>query len=88
VHVKRRRKATEWEIGMAERLKELREAAGLTQAQLAEAAGIPVGTLRGWELARRTPMLDAAAKVAVALGVSLDVIAGINPTRPRQRQRK
>jgi transcriptional regulator with XRE-family HTH domain len=61
---------------MGKRMKRLREAAGLSQAALARAAGVPLGTLRGWEYGRRTPLLDAAAKVADALDVSLDELAG------------
>jgi transcriptional regulator with XRE-family HTH domain len=62
---------------MGNRLKQLRRQRGLSQAKLAAAAGIPVGTLRGWEYGRRTPLLDAATRVALALGVSLDKLAGI-----------
>ena len=63
---------------MGRRFKQLREAAGLSQSQLAKAAGVPVGSIQGWEQGRRTPLLDAAARVAVAMGVSLDELAGIN----------
>jgi transcriptional regulator with XRE-family HTH domain len=70
---------------MAVRLKRLREAAGLSQAALAKAAGVPVGTLRGWEYARRTPLLDAAARVADALGCTLDELAGRTPPAKRRR---
>ena len=64
---------------MGERLRWLRQAGGLSQSELAKAAGVPVGTLRGWEYGRRTPLLDAAARVAAALGVSLDALAGLTP---------
>jgi transcriptional regulator with XRE-family HTH domain len=60
----------------ADRLQRLRHAAGLSQNQLATAADLPVVSLRNWERARRLPGLDAAAKIARALGVSLDVLAG------------
>jgi transcriptional regulator with XRE-family HTH domain len=63
------------EESMGERLQRLRQAAGLSQPQLAEAAGVPVGTLRNWEQGRRVPLLDTAACVAGALGVSLDELA-------------
>jgi transcriptional regulator with XRE-family HTH domain len=68
----RKRRATEWEIRMAQNLKRLRERAGLTQPQLAAVAGVPVGSLRCWEQATRMPLLYAAAKLAKALGVTLD----------------
>jgi transcriptional regulator with XRE-family HTH domain len=61
---------------MGERLQRLRHRAGLSQSELAKAAGVPLGTLRGWEYGRRKPLLDAAAKLADALGVSLDELAG------------
>jgi transcriptional regulator with XRE-family HTH domain len=64
---------------MGQRLKALRKAAGLSQSQLARAAGVPIGTLRGWEYGRRKPLLDTAAKLAVALGCTLDELAGIAP---------
>jgi transcriptional regulator with XRE-family HTH domain len=66
---------------MGERFKRLRRAAGLSQSQLAKAAGVPIGSLRQWEYGIRTPLLDAAARVAMALGVSLDDLAGIKPLR-------
>ncbi len=71
---------------MARRLKRLREAAGLSQSQAALAAGVPVATYQSWEHGRRTPLFDAAAKVAVALGVSLDELAGI--ASPDRRKAK
>lgn len=58
------------------RITSFRERAGLSQPQAAEKAGIPVGTLRGWEQGRRVPLLDAAAKLADAIGCSLDELAG------------
>ena len=64
---------------MAQRLQALRRLAGLSQPQLAKAAGVSVGTLRCWEQARRTPLFDAAVKLADALGVSLDELAGRTP---------
>jgi transcriptional regulator with XRE-family HTH domain len=73
------RRPSEWEAEMGKRLKALRRAAGLSQARLAEASGVPVGTLRGWEYGRRTPLLDAAARVAVALGCTLGQLGGTEP---------
>jgi transcriptional regulator with XRE-family HTH domain len=72
---------------MANRLKRLRQARGLSQARLAELAGVPVATLRSWEYAKRTPLLDAAARVAVALGVSLDELAGVPAEGPARKGR-
>jgi transcriptional regulator with XRE-family HTH domain len=62
---------------MGERFKRLRERAGLSQAEAAAVAGVPFTTLRNWEQDRREPLLGAAAKLAVALGCTLDELAGI-----------
>jgi transcriptional regulator with XRE-family HTH domain len=64
-------------MAMAKRFKQFREAAGLSQAKLAKACGIPLRTYQEWEHGNRTPLLDSAASVAVVLGVSLDELAGI-----------
>jgi transcriptional regulator with XRE-family HTH domain len=71
---------------MGVRLKTLRQARGLSQAQLAKLSGIPKGTLLQWEYGLRTPLLDAAVKLADALGVTLDELAGREP--PRKPARK
>jgi transcriptional regulator with XRE-family HTH domain len=70
---------------MGKRFQKLRQAAGLSQSQLARAANVPVASLRQWEQGRRTPLLDAAARVAEALDVSLDDLAGIG-TPPRRKK--
>jgi transcriptional regulator with XRE-family HTH domain len=48
---------------------------------LAEAAGLSPWSLRQWEQGRRTPLLDAAARIARALGVSLDKLVEGFPTQ-------
>jgi transcriptional regulator with XRE-family HTH domain len=77
---------------MGVRLKKLRQERGLSQGQLAKLSGVPKGTLLQWEYGLRTPKLDAAAKLADALDVSLDELAGRQwptesppepPTEPR-----
>jgi transcriptional regulator with XRE-family HTH domain len=62
---------------MALALARARRVMGVGQRELSEASGIPIGTLRNWEQGRRMPRLDTAAPVAKALGVSLDVLAGL-----------
>jgi transcriptional regulator with XRE-family HTH domain len=66
---------------MGERFKALREAAGLSQSQLARASGVPLRSYQQWEQGRRTPLFDAAVKIADALDVSLDELAGRGPRR-------
>jgi transcriptional regulator with XRE-family HTH domain len=75
---------------MGERLQDLRLSAGLSQSQLARAAGIPTGSLKNWEQGLRLPRLDAAYRLAKALGITLDLLAGrifdeppIKPAKPR-----
>jgi transcriptional regulator with XRE-family HTH domain len=77
---------------LGQRLKRLREAAGLTQAALADAAGVPIGTIRGYEYDRREPLVGTVVKIARAIGVSLDELAGLNddatpPGRPARKGR-
>jgi transcriptional regulator with XRE-family HTH domain len=55
--------------GFAERLKELRAQAKMTQAQLAETSGVSLGGVRDLEQGNRRPLLETAVKLAAALGV-------------------
>jgi transcriptional regulator with XRE-family HTH domain len=65
---------------MGQRLKRLREAAGLSQSQLARAAGVTLGALRNWEHDRREPLVSAAARLAKAMGCTMEDIVG--PVQP------
>lgn len=51
----------------------------MSQPQLAAEAGVPVASLRNWEQGRgrHPPYLDVAARLAQALGVTLDELAGM-----------
>jgi len=62
-----------------EKLKELRIAADLTQAVLADASGVPIGTIREYEQGKRDPLLSTAQKLARALGHGLDVFNEVTP---------
>lgn len=58
-------------------LRRLRKAAGLTQMQLAQKAGVGNGTIGNYESGGRSKIrLDVAVKIADALGVSIDVFSG------------
>ena len=73
----------------AERLRELRERAGLTQQQLADASGLPVGSLRNYEQGQREPYWQVVFRLAAALGVSCEAFAD-SPApncRPRGQRR-
>jgi transcriptional regulator with XRE-family HTH domain len=57
--------------GFGARLKELRAAAGLTQHQLADAAGVHRQYVPMLEADARCPSLAVSSRIAVALGCSL-----------------
>src|SRR5262245_46370541 len=56
----------------ADRLKQLREAAGLSRQELSDLCGLGRGTVRDYEQGRREPSLAAAFKMADALGASVE----------------
>lgn len=60
----------------AVRLRQLREAARLTQKQLGKMIGAKPTTVSSWELAHRTPELDAVCKLADFFEVSVDYLLG------------
>jgi transcriptional regulator with XRE-family HTH domain len=59
----------------AEMLRELRDAAGLSEAKLAVATGMPVGTIHNYALGRRAPSFSAVVRIAKALGVTCEAFA-------------
>jgi transcriptional regulator with XRE-family HTH domain len=77
---------------LGQRLKRLRQAAGLSQAKLAKAAGVPLGTLRNVEYDHRRPLFEAMVKISGALGVSLDEFAGrggaATPAKPAAKPKR
>jgi len=58
------------------RLRELREAKGWTQAQLAERVGFHYQNVARLERGEREPVWGTALKLAEALGVTLDAFQG------------
>jgi transcriptional regulator with XRE-family HTH domain len=58
------------------RLRQARQAAGLTQAQAAERAGVGRSRLAEWESDMHPPRTDALAKLAAAYRVTLDSLHG------------
>lgn len=71
--------------GLAERFKECRRSAGLTQQDTAQQLGCAINTVACVEAGRK-PDLDTVVKAADLFGVSLDwFVLGIEPRRPRRR---
>jgi transcriptional regulator with XRE-family HTH domain len=62
-------------MSFGQHLRRLREAAGLSRAELARRAGVPASTLRGWEGDRGFPGASAALRLTGALGVPVERFA-------------
>lgn len=78
-----------------ERLKELREAAGLSEAKLAAQSGVAPGTLHHYALGKRRPAFGAVVKIAKALGVTCEAFAACDdvaedakPAKPKKARGK
>lgn len=56
------------------KIKELREEAGLSQADLAKLFGLTQSTVGGWESDARTPKLDMLCKLADYFNVTTDYL--------------
>ena len=68
--------ASETEPHFGEIIRRLRQEAGLSQAGLAAAAGIHTRQITRYESGEQQPALDVAKRLAQALGVTLDELAG------------
>ena len=68
---------------IAERIKTLRNAAGLTQEKLSEAAQLGPEYISRLETADRTPSLDALVSISAAMGVDVVDLVG----RPKEGKR-
>jgi transcriptional regulator with XRE-family HTH domain len=69
------------------RLRELREAAGMSQAQLAEKVNVKQHAVSQWEHGHREPTLAVVVQLAETFGVT--VMEFLEPAkRPRGRKRK
>ena len=54
------------------RIRELRQARGLTQRQLAEEVGMSIPAVCQWEIGLRTPQTRMLPRIARALGCTID----------------
>lgn len=60
-----------------DRLRQLREAAGLTQIQLALRVGVTQGTIAHWERGARLPQVENLVKISNVLGCGVDELLGL-----------
>ncbi len=77
----------------AEKLRELRDKAGLSEAKLAELSGLTFASVHGYGLGRRKPSFNAVVKLSKALGVTCeafadcdDMVNGEEEPKSRQKQ--
>lgn len=63
-------------MDLSEVIRSRRAALGLSQAQLAQRAGVSLRQLARYEAGEQQPVLSAAADLAEALGISLTQLAG------------
>ena len=71
------------EDDLMEHLAWLRQRAGLSQQELADAAGVSVGAVRMWEQGRRMPILEQAVRLANVLDCLTDDLVGRRNGRRR-----
>jgi transcriptional regulator with XRE-family HTH domain len=81
----------------AQKLRELRDAAGLSEMKLAAKSGVSYFAIHDYGIGRRRPGFAAAAKIARALGTSCDAFVECEdvagpvksvPKKPRNGPRK
>ena len=63
-------------MAFAERLKELRKQAHLTQVELAKLLGIGQSSYADWERGKKKPTQENLVKIAQILDVSIDYLVG------------
>ena len=66
-------------MGLGEKIREYRKAAGKTQAGLAKDLGISYMTVRRWETGERAPSIDQIRSVASQLNTSIEGLLDIAP---------
>lgn len=70
---------------LGDRIRELRESAGLTQSELAARSGMTRQQIYGFETGKYPdPRLSTCTRLADALGCSVDELAGRRPKRSRR----
>ena len=66
----------------------LREAAGLTQQQLAERLDVHQSNIAFWERWDKPPRGEVLPNLAHALGVDIDTLLGVTPPKPKRQAAK
>jgi repressor LexA len=66
------------QVMIMDELKRLREAAGLSQVQLALRLGVSQGAVANWERGFRVPQTGSLIKIASILGCGVDALLGLN----------
>lgn len=61
---------------IGDRIRALREERGIRQTDLAEAIGVALTTISGYELGTRTPRIDVLTKIAEYFGVTPNYLLG------------
>jgi transcriptional regulator with XRE-family HTH domain len=72
----------------ADKLRELREAAGLSEAKLAAKSGVTFGCVHNYGLGRREPTFGNVIAIARALGVDCNAFAGCDDVKPTEKNRR
>lgn len=73
---------------IAEKIKEYRKKAGMTQEQMAGILGVTFQTVSKWECATSSPDLAMILPLTRLLGISADELLGVNDREPDQRYRE
>src|SRR3954453_7196784 len=69
--------ASDEPVQFGEIIRRLRQEAGLSQAELASAAGVHLRQIHRYETGEQQPALGVAHRLAVSLGVTLNELAGV-----------
>lgn len=67
---------------LGEIIKSRRQEIGISQAELAGAAGVHLRQIRRYESGEQQPVLPVAVRLAAALGISVSELAGLTSERP------
>lgn len=67
-----------------EKLKRIRTAAGMSQQELADKAGVSQDAISKWEMGTREPLISAVKKLCDALNVTCDVFFAKEEPEPEK----